>query len=135
MLREIILSWRVYDIEHHCRLTASLLKKRGRLHDVVAAFAATPNLSPFPDRLSETFLQQMSEDDDLLTSCVARLELYFRRVKRGDHGEYTIDWPCDPHTLIANLVQEGPLLPLAGDKPQRMTIARGLPGMVQVSAG
>jgi hypothetical protein len=134
MLREIILAWRFFDIQRHCRLTASLLKKHGNFESAVKSFAATPSLSPFPDKLAEVFLRQMSEHDDPLVACVAQFELYLTKVKLGDTGEYTIDWPTDPVKLITSLTQDGPVDPLTANEPHRMRIARRYPGLVQVSA-
>ena len=134
MLREIILAWRFFDIQRHCRLTASLLKKRGGLEDAVTGFAATPNLSPFPDQLAEVFLRQMSENDDSLIACVAQFELYLTKVKLGNTGEYTIDWPTDPVKLITCLGQDGPLPSLTANGLYRMRISRRFPGLVQISA-
>jgi hypothetical protein len=134
MLREIILAWRFFDIQRHCRLTTSLLKKRGSFEGAVKAFATTPNLSPFPDKLVEVFLQQMSEHADPLVSCVARFELFLTKVKLGDLGEYTIDWPADPRKVIPSLMQDEPLGPLTAVEPHQMKISRQYPRLVQVSA-
>lgn len=134
MLREIILAWRFFDIQRHCRLTASLLKKRGSFEHAVKGFAETPDLSPFPDKLGELFLQQMSEHADPVVSCVAKLELLLTKVKHGDTGEYTIDWPTDPRKVIANLVQDGPLGPLTVIEPHEMKISPRFPDLVQVRA-
>jgi hypothetical protein len=134
MLREIILAWRFFDIQRHCRLTTSLLKKRGSFEDAVKAFATTPNLSPFPDKLAEVFLQQMSEHADPLVSCVAKFELFLTKVKLGYLGEYTIDWPTDPRKIITNLMQDRPLGPLTAVEPHQMRISRQYPRLVQVSA-
>lgn len=134
MLREIILAWRFFDIQRHCRLTTSLLKKRGSFEGAVKAFATTPNLSPFPDKLAEVFLQQMSEHADPLVSCVARFELCLTKVKLGDLGEYTIDWPTDPRKVITGLMQDGTLGPLNAVEPHQMRISRQYPRLVQVSA-
>lgn len=134
MLREIILAWRFFDIQRHCRLTASLLKKRGSFEDAVKSFAATPSLSPFPDQLAEVFLQQMSGHGDPLVACVAQFELYLTKVKLGDPGEYTIDWPTNPVKLITSLTQDGPVQLLTADEQYRMTISRRCPGLVQISA-
>lgn len=132
MLREITLAWRFFDIHRHCRLTASLLKKRGSFEDSVKAFAATPNLSPFPDKLGELFLQRMSEHEDPLVSCVARFELSLTKVKLGDPGEYTIEWPVDPKSMIAGLMRDGPVSSLIAIVPHEMKISRRFPGLVQV---
>ena len=132
MLHEIILAWRFFDIQRHCRLTASLLKKHGSFEDAVKAFATTPNLSPFPDKLGELFLQQMSEHEDPLVSCVARFELFLTKVKLGDPGEYTIEWPADPREVITGLMQDGPLSSLTAIEPHEMKISRRFLGLVQV---
>ena len=134
MLREIILAWRFFDIQRHCRLTASMLKKRGSFEDAVRSFASTPGLSPFPDQLAEVFMRQMSDHSDLLVACVAKFELHLTRVKLGDSGEYTIDWPTDPIQLITRLTQDGPVHSLTADGTYRMRISRRYPGLVQVSA-
>jgi len=134
MLREIILAWRFFDIQRHCRLTASLLKKLGSFEDAVKAFAATPNLSPFPDKLAEVFLQQMSEHADPLVGCVAKFELFLTKVRLGDLGEYAIDWPADPRKVIASLMQDGPLGSLTAMERYQMQISQRYPGLVQVSA-
>jgi len=133
MLREIILAWRRFDIQHHCRLTATLLEKLGYFEEAVDAFAATPNLSPFPDKLGELFLQQMSEHADPLVSCVARFELLLKKVRLGDTGEYTIDWPMDPKRLIASLMQDGPLDSLTAVTPYEMKISRRWSGLFLVT--
>jgi hypothetical protein len=134
MLREIILAWRFFDLQRHCRLTASLLKKHGNFESAVKSFTATPSLSPFPDKLAEVFLRQMSEHNDPLVACVAQFELYLTKVKLGDTGEYTIDWATDPVKLITSLTQDGPVHPLTANEPHRMRISRRYPGLVQVSA-
>ena len=134
MLREIILAWRFFDIQRHCRLTATLLKQHTSFEEAVKSFAATPGLSPFPDQLAEVFLQQMGEGDDPIVSCVARFELYLTKVKLGDSAEYTIDWPTDPVKLITSLAQGGPVHPLTANELYRMKISRRYPGLVQVSA-
>lgn len=135
MLREIILAWRLFDIQRHCRLTASLLKELGGFEDAVKTFAGTPNLSPFPDKLAEVFLQKMSEHADPLVGCVAKFELFLTKVRLGDPGEYAIDWPTDPRNVIASLMQDGPLSSLTTTGRYQMQISQRYPGLVQVSAG
>ena len=135
MLREIILAWRFFDIQRHCRLTARLLKKRGTFEEATRDFAATPNLSPFPDQLAEAFLRRMSEHRDPFVASVAQFELYLTKVKLGDSGEYTVDWPTDPWLLITSLVHEGPHAALTATGHYRMRISRQYPGLVQVCAG
>ena len=134
MLREIILAWRRYDIQRHCPLTATLLKKCARFEELVSSFAAAPNLSPFPDQMAEAFLCQMSEQEDPIITCIAQFELFMTRVKLGDPGEYTVNWPADPRTVIACVLQETPLSSLTLGEHFCMRISRRFEGLVQLSA-
>ncbi len=132
MLREIILTWRFFDIERHCRLTASLLKKRGIFEEAVKSFSATPNLSPFPDQLAQAFFDQMGHHRDPLVACVAQFECSLVKVKQGDNGQYTVDWPVDPQALIPNLLGDTPLeLPPEGHYQTK--ISRDIPGLVRIT--
>jgi len=131
MLRQVILAWRFYDVQLHCPLTAALLKKRGTFEETVKAFAATPNLSAFPDQLAEAFLRRMSIQRDPFVAAVAKFELYMTKVKLGDGGEYTIDWPADPRVILRGLTQQ---TKLTASKSYRMRISRRYPGLAQVTA-
>ena len=134
MLREIVLAWRLYDIRRHCRLTASLLHKLGNLEEAVKSFAATPSLSPFPDQLAEAFLRQMSEHSDPIIASTAKFELYLAKVRRGDSGEYMVDWPTDPTVLLTNLTREGALPSFTTNGHYQTRISRQYPGWVRITS-
>jgi hypothetical protein len=132
VLREVVLSWRAFDVERSCRLTATLLKQRSCFDDAVRAFAATANISPFVERLRDAFLGQMIGHTDPLIAAVAQFELYLIKVKSGDRGEYAVEWPTDPRPLLMALSEGGSPEPLPVAAPHRMFISQRFQGLVQV---
>lgn len=132
VLREVVLSWRAFDVERSCRLTAALLKQRGWFDDEVRAFAATANISPFVERLRDNFLEQMARHTDLLIAAVAQFELYLIKVKLGDSAEYLVEWPTDPRPVLMALSKGGSLESPPVGAPHRMLISQRFQGLVQV---
>lgn len=131
VLREMILSWRRFDIERSCRLTATLLKQRGLFDEAVEHFTATADISPFVERLAEAFLEQTSRRQDPLLAAVARLELYLTKVKSGDPGDYTVEWPTDPHVVLMQLANGKRLDNETTAVPHRMFISHRYSGLVR----
>jgi hypothetical protein len=132
VLREVVLSWRAFDVERSCRLTAALLKRHGWFDDTVRTFAETANISPFVERLRDAFLERMIKHTDPLIAAVAQFELYMLRVKLGDCREYVVDWPTDPRPVLMALSEGGSPEPLPVATPHRMLISQQLPGLVRV---
>jgi hypothetical protein len=104
VVREIVFRWRLYDVRRACVLTARLLARRGWLDGAVGAFIRERRLSPFVEELGVAFLEAMGSDDDLLVATVARFELALLKVKRGDPGEYLVDWRQDPYAVLTDLL-------------------------------
>lgn len=134
VLREVVLSWRAFDVKRYCRLTSSLLKQRGVFDQAVARFAATANLSPFIERLGEAFLEMMSWDSDPLTAAVARFESGLIKVTAGDTGEYAVDWPTDPRPVLLSLRDDRPLEAVTILDPHQTLISGRYPGLVRFAA-
>ncbi|PWT96873.1 MAG: hypothetical protein C5B51_32605 [Terriglobia bacterium] len=131
VLRDVVLSWRAFDVERTCRLTSALLQQRGWFDDAIRFFAATADISPFVERLRDTFLEQMAANADPLVAAVAQFELYLIKVKLGDPGEYTVEWPTDPRPVLMALDEGRSLEPLPAVTHQ-MSISQCLPGLVRV---
>ena len=134
VVQDIVMSWRKFDIERYCRLTATLLKKRGQFEETIRAFAATPDLSPFIEKLGETFLQQMSRHPDPLLSAVARFELFVIRVKLGDPSEYCVAWHTDPVEVLNSLANDQYPEMAGAPGMYRTEISQRYEGLVQVTA-
>jgi hypothetical protein len=106
MLREVTLWWREYDIERTCVLTASLLTRRGLLKDMVKHYVAQPGYSPFISEMTASFLGLMAQHPDHVISAMAKFELAVIGAKRGEPGEESIDWPCDPRSVLNGIISE-----------------------------
>ena len=132
VVQNIVLSWRQFDIERYCRLTSTLLKKRGLFEETIRAFAATADLSPFIERLGAAFLQQMGRHPDPLISSVARFELFVIRVKLGDPSEYTVEWNTDPVEALNSLAGDRCPNATSGAGLYRTIISGRYPGLVHV---
>src|SRR5262249_38617687 len=108
VVREIVLQWRVYDVRRTCILTARLLDRRNLLGETVRAFARQRRISPFVDAFGGAFLEEMGRHEDRVVAAVAWFELALLKVKRGDPGEYVVDWEEDPYGVLSDLLGEAP---------------------------
>ena len=121
--RDTIRGWRVFRLAQSCRLTAAILRARGRFDEVVDAVACT---SPFIEELSREFLACAIAAGDELIASVARFEL----ALLGDE-ETIVDWPCDPYEVLGSLLRgEDP--PPCAAAPHRTAVSRSLPGRFRV---
>src|SRR5260370_42339371 len=64
--RRNIFLWRIYVLERTAALTFTLLKQRNLLGQVVGAFIARHNISPFRETQAPAFLEALSGHDDTL---------------------------------------------------------------------
>lgn len=128
MLREVTLWWREYDIERTCVLTASLLNRRGLLQDMVKYYVAQPGYSPFISEMAASFLGLMAEYPDNLISAMAKFELAVIAAKRGEPGERSIDWPCDPRSVLNGVISEH----CENPPLYRTIVSRDIPGCVDL---
>jgi hypothetical protein len=129
MLREVSLWWREYDIERMCVLTASLLRRRELLHDMVVHYVAQPGYSPFISEMTASFLRLMAQHEDRVISAMAKFELAVIAAKRGEPGEGEIDWPCDPRLVLNGQISETPdTVPI-----YRTIVSRDIPGFVRLT--
>jgi hypothetical protein len=128
MLREVILSWREFDVERSCVLTSALLRRLGIFKELVREFASRGPISPFVEKLGEAFLEGVSAYGNPVVASMARFELAILKVKHGDSSEYSVDWPCDPRPVLngeAAGENGGPL-------GYRTVISVRIPGLVQL---
>jgi hypothetical protein len=132
-IREIILWWRLFDLETYCALTASVLKQRGIFDDEVRAFLGRGRFTRLRDKLRTAFLAEMRHHDDELIAAVAGFELALIKVKDGDPAPYQVNWGCDPRPVIKSLLNRQPL-PELNRGPYCTIISRDAPGFVRVFA-
>jgi hypothetical protein len=109
MVREIALWWRQLSLEKYCILTSRMLKTIGRFDELVGRFFASTGACPFIEDEGERFLQfvtteSMSPALNAIQTAMARFELSLLSAKRGEAGEWTIDWPCHPGTVLNALL-------------------------------
>jgi hypothetical protein len=109
VLREIIASWRAFDIERSCPLTAALLRECGLFEETLCKFSGR-SISPFIDVFSQAVLEGLGEHEDSLVVSMARFEKALIRVKLGDEGEYAVDWEQDPRPVLNSLMTQQPVV-------------------------
>jgi hypothetical protein len=133
LVREIILWWRLFDLETYCALTSAMLKERGIFEEEVRAFLCQTQFSRLRDKLRAAFLADMSGHRDRLVAAVAQFELALIKVKDGDPAEYRVDWDCDPRPVIKSLLGRQALPELKAG-PHRTLVSGNVPGFVRVFA-
>jgi hypothetical protein len=133
IVREIILWWRLFDLETYCALTTSILKQRGNFECELRAFLGRTQFTRLRDKLRAAFLTAMSIHSDDLVASVARFELALIKVKEGDQDQYQVDWGCDPRPVIKSLLKRQPL-PESQPGAYRTLISHDAPGFVRVLA-
>lgn len=132
LVREIADWWRIYNLEQYCVLTATLLKRRGLFEETVHAFAAKPGISPYVERLAQRFLEETGQHRDSLIASVARFELALIRVKKGDTGQYLVDWQYAPHLILRSLMNGEPCDEINAQGIYQTVVSRDLSGLFQI---
>lgn len=125
--RRNIFLWRVYVLERTCVLTFTLLKRRNLLEEVLSAFVARHNISPFRETQAPAFLETLTNHHDSLVASVAQFELALMKVRQGDSCSYAVHWHVEPHSILNSLARD---MPLEADIPEgayQTLISRGLP--------
>jgi uncharacterized protein (UPF0276 family) len=127
--RDTIRGWRQFRLDRHCRLTAAMLRRRGRYDEVMAALDGAA-ASPYIEELTDAFFEAALRCGDALVTVVAAFE---RALLREDDAESLIDWPSDPYPILGALLQGEPI----GDPPavpHRTIVSRALAGRFRVEA-
>jgi hypothetical protein len=130
--RRNILMWRFYVLERTAVLTVTLLQQRSLLTEMLNAFIAQSNISPFRETQAPAFLEMMSRHPDPLVASVAQFELAFLKVREGASGPYVVRWAVEPHSVLDCLARNKPL---PGDVPAgtyQTLIRRDFPGYFQI---
>lgn len=132
IMREIIFLWRTYDIERYCFFTARLLKRIGLFDETVRAFIQQVSISPFIEKLGETFLEDMSHHTDPRICSMAQFERALFKVKQGDRTQYIVEWEYDPYLLLQGVMGNAPLDEACVSGSYRTIISGDTPGLFRV---
>jgi hypothetical protein len=135
LVREIATWWRIFDIERYCVLTSRYLKMRGIYEDTVDTFVRNHAISPFINELGEAFLVDMGQSEDSALSALARFELRLVQVKRGDAGEYQIEWDLDPVAVLNHVIKGDPMDLEQAQGRYHTVVSASLPGLFAVLPG
>jgi uncharacterized protein len=127
--RDTIRGWQRFRLDRHCRLTAAMLRRRGRYDDVLADVARGAT-SPYIEELSGAFLDAASACGDPLVATIAAFE---RALLRDDATETSVEWPCDPYPILGALLV-GAELPDVASAPHRTTVSSAIYGRFRVTA-
>ena len=127
-----VFMWRLYVLERASPLTFHLLKQRNRMEETVNAFIASCNIQPFRETQAPAFLESLRGDRDGLVAAVACFELALLKVRTGDTGTYTMDWPFEPLRILHALAKRLPLDPESKPGTYRIDVSRDLPGGFQI---
>jgi hypothetical protein len=107
--RDISIWWRSMQIERYCLITANYLKLTSQFNDVIKAFYRATNVSPYIERVGQSFLDYVQQSDDQLLATIANFEDKLKRVKKGDDGKYSIAWQHEPFAVLDLLIKGEPL--------------------------
>lgn len=130
--RKNILMWRFYVLERTAALTVTLLQQRGLLTEMLNAFIARSNISPFRETQAPAFLEMMSKHSDPLVASVAQFELAFLKVREGDTGQYVVRWAVEPHSVLHCLARNKPLATDIPAGTYEILVDRELPGCFRI---
>jgi hypothetical protein len=132
VLTHIMQSWRVYDLERACPLTAAALHSRGYWESTLEYFNVEAH-SPFVERLAGRFLDVASEHVDPLVASVARFERAYGAVVRGSEERFVVRWDREPAEVLTRLVTRMPLDDLHTGGTYLTNLARDLPNLFEIS--
>jgi hypothetical protein len=107
--RDISIWWRSMQIERYCFITANYLKLTSQFNAVIKAFYRVTNVSPYIERVGQSFLDYLQQSDDELLATIANFEDKLKRVKKGDNGKYSIVWHYEPYAVLDLLIKGQPL--------------------------
>jgi uncharacterized protein len=128
--RDTIRGWLRFRLDRNCRLTAAILRERGRYGQVLEATAQAA-ASPFIEQLSADFLDAAAACGDPLVTSVASFE---SALLRAESDEATIRWPCDPYVVLGALLQGTPI-PAIAAAPHCTIVSSAIPGLFRVTRG
>ncbi len=130
--RDISIWWRSMQIERYCLITANYLKLTVQFTDVIKAFYRVTNVSPYIERVGQSFLDYLQKSDDQLLATIANFEDKLKRVKKGDDCKYSIAWQHEPFAVLDLLIKGEPLElePIKGN--YRTIIDAGLENQFEV---
>src|SRR5207245_365393 len=98
----------------------------------VRAFIQQVSISPFIEKLGETFLEEMSHHTDTLISSMAQFERALLKVKQGDRTQYIVEWEYDPYRLLQGVMRNTPLDEACIRGSYRTIISGDTPGLFRV---
>jgi hypothetical protein len=132
--RRNIFLWRIYVLERTCALTFTLLKQRKLLQQIVSAFIAQHNISPFRETQAPAFLESLSGHPDHLIASVAQFEFALMKVRRGDPASYAVPWSVEPHGVLNSLARDLPIESDLAEGAYRILVSRDLPSYFAITA-
>ena len=130
ILKYVIGSWRAYDLERTCPLTAAALKQSASWEEALADFSGESR-SPFVEVLADGFLDAVSKHSDPLVASIARFERACRMALRGSNERFLIEWDRAPETLLARLVSGMTVDDLPRDRTYLMAVSRDIPNLFE----
>jgi len=132
--RRNVFLWRVYVLERTCVLTFRLLRQWGLLSDVLSAFIARHNISPFRETQAPALLKTLCRHPDELISAVARFELALMKVREGDPATYVVFWNVEPHGVLNSLARDLPVDRPVPEGRYAVRISRDVPGLFEIES-
>lgn len=134
LVRQIIASWRAFDVGRVCPLTSLALRACGGWEEAIAASLGEPTPSRFLERIGEQFLGIAARNADPVVASIAQFERAYAAVRRGSHERFVVYWDSDPFLIIEELLggsARRPSTPVPGIT-YRMTISGDIPNMISV---
>ena len=130
-IRKIAVWWRSFGVENYCVFTAQVLKKAGIFDSSVEEFYCTQNVSPYVEKAGEHFLALMSTHPDPLVAEMGQLERALLKVRRGDPGEFQLEWDRNPDAVFHALATKSDLPPAETGCAYKLTVSGAIPGLVR----
>lgn len=132
VVREIVASWRNYNLQSYCVFTSTLLIQRNKFDEAVKSFVNKRKHSPFIEQLGTEFLEELSSRENPLIASVAQFELALIKVKLGDPEEYIIDWEHEPYSVLNSIIQGLSLNEDSVRGSYRVIVSKNLPNFFRV---
>ena len=129
-IRKIAVWWRSFGVENYCVFTSQVLKRAGIFDSSVEEFYRSQNVSPYIEKAGELFLVLLSAHPDPLVAEMAQLELALLKVRRGDPGEFQLDWDRNPDAVFHALATKTDLPRAEAGCAYKLTVSGAIPGLV-----
>lgn len=131
ILKEIVIWWRLYQLEQYCPLTTTLLKKGGIFESTVNNFYEQYNVSSYIEELGLSFLDFLIQIQSGDFKSIAAFESAMIQTKKGNKNVFLIEWENDPQEVLAFILYHQPMEKRMEQKKFITKVAAHLPSFFE----